>query len=183
MAAGIDPGADLERQVAIPLWADHIGVSPTTTSLIFGVSGAVETALFYPAGLAIDRLGRRWVAVVSMTLLGASLVVLPLTSSAITLGATAALMGLGNGLGSGINMTLAADASPAIGRAAFLSVFRLCADVGNGVGPIMVSAATLATTLGVAIAAAGATAGIAALLMARWIPRRAGPDALAAGVR
>jgi MFS family permease len=164
------------RQVALPLWADHIGLSPATTSIIFGLSALMETALFYPAGLAMDRLGRRLVVVGSMSLLAVALIVIPLTATAVALGGAAALMGLGNGLGSGINMTIGADASPAVGRAAFLGVFRLFGDVGNGTGPMLLSAVTAVSTLGAGIVAAGATAGVAAYLMSRWLPHRPRPD-------
>jgi hypothetical protein len=32
------------RQVVIPLWAAHIGLSPTTTSIIYGVAGGIDAA-------------------------------------------------------------------------------------------------------------------------------------------
>jgi len=38
------------RQVAIPLWAQHVGLDAATTSLVFGLSGAVDTLLFYHPG-------------------------------------------------------------------------------------------------------------------------------------
>jgi len=55
------------RQVVIPLWALHIGLDAQTTSVIFGLSGAVDMLLFYPAGKLMDRHGRRWAAVPAMT--------------------------------------------------------------------------------------------------------------------
>lgn len=163
--------ARASRQVAIPLWGEHLGLDPATVSLLFGVSGAMEMLIFYPAGYAMDRLGRRWIVVPSMVLLGLSLVLLPLTNGIGTYTAVALLMGFGNGLGSGIIMTIGSDVSPDVSRATFLGAWRLFADVGNGVGPVLVSAVTAAATLGAAIAAAGAVAFVAAALMARWVPR------------
>lgn len=163
--------ARASRQVAIPLWGEHIGLDPATVSLLFGVSGAMEMLIFYPAGYAMDRLGRRWIVVPSMVLLGLSLVLLPLTSGIGTYTAVALLMGFGNGLGSGIIMTIGSDVSPEASRATFLGAWRLFADVGNGVGPVLVSVVTAAATLGAAIATAGAVAFVAATLMARWVPR------------
>jgi MFS family permease len=113
------------RQVVIPLWALHIGLGAQTTSIIFGLSGAVDMLLFYPAGSVMDRLGRKWVAVPSMFVLGFAHLLLPLTHSTATLTAVALLMGVGNGLGAGVIMTLGADASPPVGRAQFLGAFRL----------------------------------------------------------
>ena len=94
------------RQVVIPLWALHIGLDAQTTSIIFGLSGAVDMLLFYPAGSVMDRLGRKWVAVPSMFVLGLAHLLLPLTHSTVTLTAVALLMGVGNGLGAGVIMTL-----------------------------------------------------------------------------
>lgn len=163
--------ARASRQVAIPLWGEHLGLDPATVSLLFGLSGAMEMLIFYPAGYAMDRLGRRWIVVPSMLLLGLSLVLLPLTGGVGTYTAVALLMGFGNGLGSGIIMTIGSDVSPDVSRATFLGAWRLFADVGNGVGPVLVSVVTAAATLGAAIATAGAVAFVAAALMARWVPR------------
>ncbi|WP_232828442.1 MFS transporter [Kribbella monticola] len=158
------------RQVVIPLWAEHIGLDPQTTSLIFGVSGAVDMLLFYPAGSVMDRFGRKWVAVPSMAVLGLAHLLLPLTHSAGALTAVALLMGIGNGLGAGVIMTLGADASPPIGRAQFLGAFRLFADTGNGAGPLLIAAVTALAGLAPAVLVMGLTGWAAATAMSRWIP-------------
>jgi MFS family permease len=158
------------RQVVIPLWAEHIGLDPQTTSLIFGVSGAVDMLLFYPAGSVMDRFGRKWVAVPSMFVLGLAHLLLPLTHSAGALTAVALLMGIGNGLGAGVIMTLGADASPPVGRAQFLGAFRLFADTGNGAGPLLIAAVTALAGLAPAVLVMGLTGWAAATAMSRWIP-------------
>jgi MFS family permease len=158
------------RQVVIPLWALHIGLDPQTTSIIFGLSGAVDMLLFYPAGSVMDRLGRKWVAVPSMFVLGSAHLLLPLTHTTATLTAVALLMGIGNGLGAGVIMTLGADASPPVGRAQFLGAFRLFADTGNGAGPLLLAGATALLGLGPAIVIMAGTGWAAATAMHRWIP-------------
>jgi MFS family permease len=158
------------RQVVIPLWAEHIGLDPQTTSLIFGVSGAIDMLLFYPAGSVMDRFGRKWVAVPSMAVLGLAHLLLPLTHSAGALTAVALLMGIGNGLGAGVIMTLGADASPPVGRAQFLGAFRLFADTGNGAGPLLIAAVTALAGLAPAVLVMGLTGWAAATAMSRWIP-------------
>jgi MFS family permease len=158
------------RQVVIPLWALHIGLDPQTTSIIFGLSGAVDMLLFYPAGSVMDRLGRKWVAVPSMFVLGLAHLVLPLTHTTVTLTLVALLMGIGNGLGAGVIMTLGADASPPVGRAQFLGAFRLFADTGNGAGPLLLAGATALLGLGPAIVIMAGTGWAAATAMHRWIP-------------
>src|SRR6202012_1277117 len=96
------------RQVVIPLWAAHIGLSPTANSIIYGIAGLIDVATFYPAGKVMDAYGRRWVAVPSAAVLGLSFILMPFTHAAVTLTLAAMIMGFGNGIGSGIVMTLSA---------------------------------------------------------------------------
>jgi MFS family permease len=158
------------RQAVIPLWAEHVGLDAASTSLVFGLSGAIDTLLFYPAGFVMDRFGRKWVAVPSMIILGIAHLLLPLADNIVLLAAVAMFMGLGNGLGSGIIMTLGADASPSIGRAQFLGAFRLCADAGNAAGPFLIAAVTTLSGLAPAILMMAAAGFAGAAALNRWIP-------------
>jgi MFS family permease len=67
------------RQALIPLWADHLGLAPSVASLIYGLAGGIDMLVFYPAGKVMDQKGRRWVAVPSMVIMGAALLLTPLT--------------------------------------------------------------------------------------------------------
>lgn len=161
------------RQSIIPLWAESVGVDAATTSLIFGVSAGVDMLLFYPGGAIMDRFGRVWVAVPSMIILGAGFILLPFTHDTLSIGLVAALMGLGNGISSGIVMTLGADASPPDARAQFLGGWRLFADLGNAGGPALI---TLITVFGPLAAASFGLAGLTlagSAWVARWVPRYA----------
>lgn len=160
------------RQVVIPLWAAHIGLSATTNSIIYGVAGAIDALTFYPAGKVMDTYGRRWVAVPCAAIMGISFVLMPLAHAALTLALTAMIMGFGNGIGSGIVMTLAADTSPAIGRPTFLGIWRELADAGSGVGPVVLSAVTTVAGLSLGIIASGFVGFAAAAAMWAWIPKQ-----------
>ena len=131
------------RTSLLPLWAENIGLSATDTSLVFGIAGALDMLLFYPAGAVMDRFGRAWIAVPTVVVLGLGMMALPLTHSMLTLTVVALVMALGNGIGSGIVMTLGADAAPADARPQFLGGWRLFADFGLSAGPLLVSAITL----------------------------------------
>jgi MFS family permease len=159
------------RQVVLPLWSEHLGLAPATTSVVFGLSGAVDMLLFYPAGRLMDRRGRLWVAVPSMLVLGAAIAVLPLTGSLASLAVVAMLMGFGNGIGSGILMTLGADVAPVEGRAQFLGVWRVFQDSGAAAGPLVVSAVAAAGSLAAGIVTMGAAGLVAAGALAVWVPR------------
>jgi MFS family permease len=179
------------RQVVLPLWAVHIGLSPEATSLVFGIAGAVDMALFYPSGKVMDRHGRLAVAVPSMLILGAAMAVLPLAGGLVGLVVVAMVMSFGNGIGSGIVMTLGADVAPADNRRRFLSMWRLMSDTGNALGPVVVAMVAGVWTLAAGIVAVGGVGLLAAGALVRWAPRyspfatrsmmRARRDAVGAG--
>ena len=128
--------------------------------------------IFYPAGKVMDLYGRRWVAVPCMLIMGVSLLLLPLTRDALSLLAVALLIGFGNGIGSGIVMTLGADFSPSPGRPQFLGIWRLLTDVGTMAGPGTVSAVTAAASLAGGIWTTGALGLVGAVVLWLWVPPR-----------
>lgn len=162
--------ARASRVVVVPLWAEHIGLDAAQTSLVFAAAALVEVVLFWPAGTVMDRHGRVWVAVPVALLLGGGLLVLPVTTTLAGVAVVALVMGVGNGIGSGIVMTLGADAAPVAGRAPFLGVWRLLSLVGtNGAALVVAAVAAVAS-----IAAASVVVGILTLVggawLARWLP-------------
>lgn len=159
------------RQVVIPLWADHLGIAASTTSLIYGLVAAIDMSVFYPAGTLMDRRGRLWVAVPSALLMGVALIGTSLSGEVIGFLLMAMLLGLGNGISSGIVMTLGADAAPAKGRTEFLGLWRLMSDLGSSLGPVVLSAVTAAVSLAVAVGTMGAFGLGAAAVFWRWLPR------------
>ena len=84
--------------------------------------------------------------------------------------AVAVVLGIGNGIGSGIMMTLGADAAPAEGRIRFFGIWRVLADSGNAAGPVVVSILATVATLAAGIVSVGAIGLLTALAMARWVP-------------
>jgi MFS family permease len=158
------------RQSIVPLWAQSIGLSAATTSVIFGISAGVDMLLFYPGGAIMDRFGRVYVAVPSMIVLGLGFLLLPLTSGATSVGLVAALMGLGNGISSGVILTLGADAAPSQDRAQFLGGWRVCSDLGNAAGPLVVSAVSALATLAAAAVTMGLLTWAGSAWLIKWVP-------------
>ncbi len=159
------------RQTVLPLWAEHIGLGPEKTSLIFGIASAVDMALFYPAGKVMDRHGRLAVALPSLSILGVAMMVLPLTSGEMMLALVAIIMSFGNGIGSGIMMTIGADVAPADNRTRFLSIWRVMSDSGNAAGPVVVSVVATVWTLAAGITVIGSAGLLATGALALWTPR------------
>lgn len=159
------------RIALIPLFAESIGLDAARTSLVVGIAGAVDMLLFYPAGGVMDRYGRMWVAVPSMVILAVGMALLPLAHDFGTLTAVAVVLGIGNGVGAGLVMTLGADASPVDARVQFLGGWRVMADLGNASGPALISVLTLVAPLAVAAVAMGGAALVGAGWLRLWVPR------------
>jgi MFS family permease len=163
------------RQVALPLWGQELGLSAAAISLIFGISGGVDMLLFYPAGKVMDRFGRMWVAIPSVSILGLSLILLPLATNAAWLMVIGLIMGVGNGMSSGLVMTLGADLAPPGQRPVFLGIWRVFSDSGNAAGPFVIAGVTAVVTLGVGIVAMGVVGLLGAGWLGYWIPLRVPP--------
>ena len=163
------------RQVVLPLWGLSLGLDASTIALVVGVSGAIDFALFYASGQVMDRFGRLWAAMPAMVLMGAGFLALSFThdidAAVLWFGMFAAVLGVGNGLSSGILLTLGADVAPKKDPAAFLGSWRTLTDAGGAVAPLLVSAITAVAALPIAAGAMGVIGLIGALGFVRWIPR------------
>jgi MFS family permease len=163
------------RQVVLPLWGFSIGLDAQTIALVVGVSGAIDFALFYASGQVMDRFGRLWAALPAMLLMGCGFIALAFTddldSSAMWFAMFAAVLGVGNGLSSGILLTLGADVAPRSDPAPFLGSWRTLTDAGGAVSPLLVSGITAISSLSIATGAVGVVGLLGALAFLRWVPR------------
>ncbi|WP_180993469.1 MFS transporter [Microbacterium testaceum] len=163
------------RQVVLPLWGVSLGLDAGTIAVVVGVSGAIDFALFYASGQVMDRFGRLWAALPAMVLMGAGFFALSFThelsSAAMWYAMFAAVLGVGNGLSSGILLTLGADVAPPTDPATFLGSWRTLTDAGGAVAPLIVSALTAVASLSVGVGAMGLVAVLGAAGFIRWVPR------------
>src|SRR5690606_16184793 len=112
------------RTSLLPLWAEHVGISASTTSLIFAVAGGVELLLVYPGGWIMDRYGRTVSAVPVAASAALACLLVPLTQGVVSVTVVMVLLAAGNGFGSGVVMTMGADTAPVQSRAQFLGGMR-----------------------------------------------------------
>jgi MFS family permease len=163
------------RQVVLPLWGVSIGLDAQTIALVVGISGAIDFALFYASGQVMDRYGRLWAALPAMLLMGAGFLALAFTHdldlAAMWFAMFAAVLGVGNGLSSGILLTLGADVAPKSDPAPFLGSWRTLSDAGGAVAPLLVSAIAAASSLAIATGAMGVLGLLGAVAFVRWVPR------------
>lgn len=160
------------KDAIIPLWCESLGIDAAATSLLYALSSGVDMLLFYAGGSLMDRYGRKSVAVPGTALMGLAFGVLPLTRSLLTVALMVSLLGLANGLMSGVVMTIGSDASPAEGRARFLSGWRFCSGSGQAVGPLIITGIAGLAGLGAAAIAIGAIGFAGAAWLWRWVPSR-----------
>ena len=146
------------RDVIIPLYAaDIIGLNVQEIGLIVSIAAAVDMTLFYPAGLLMDRRGRKFAILPCFSLQAIGMALIPLTGSYSGLLLVASLIAFGNGLGSGTMMTLGADLSPSESRGEFLGIWRLIGDLGSSGAPVVAGmVAEIVVLPAAALAMAGA---------------------------
>ncbi len=127
------------RLLIIPLYASQeLNLGPAQIGLVMTASSVLDVAMFVPAGILMDRFGRKTASVPSFAVMAIGTAMIPLSSSFITLMIVGLVIGAGNGLGSGAMMTLGADLAPKGATGEFLGIWRLIGDLGSFLGPIVV---------------------------------------------
>lgn len=136
------------RQLLIPLIGAHqVGLNAAEVGMVMSVSAVVDVSMFFPAGVIMDRYGRKWASVPCFAIMAIGIGAVPFTDSFATLMAAGVVIGLGNGLGSGSMMTLGADLAPEGATGEFLGIWRLIGDIGMVIGPLLVGAIAGALSL------------------------------------
>ncbi|WP_193104781.1 MFS transporter [Brachybacterium sp. FME24] len=183
VGVGITPVmmARVNRPVIVPLLGASLGLDSVWVSIVFGVSAAVEILLVIPAGTLMDRYGRVAVAVPCALLLGAGFLLLALLGTTlagqgpalalVALLVPSVLIALGNGLGSGIVMTLGIDVSPVHGRTRYLAWWNTMLGAGRLAAPLMVTGITVVAPIVVAGAVTGGLCLAGGAWLARALPR------------
>ena len=157
------------RTVMVPLVGSSLGLDTESIGLIVSVSAAVDVAMFYPAGLIMDRFGRRATAVPSSILFTAALALLAAADDYWSLLGVAVFLGFANGLSTGIVMTLGTDLAPPTQRAGFLGIWRLLTDFGTSAGPMVVGAIVTSAPLATAALSVGAIGAVGCLVVYRYV--------------
>lgn len=163
------------RSVLFPLWAVSIGMAEADTALIIGLATAIDFLLFFPSGQIMDKWGRLASIVPAMILMSLSLLVLSVThdvsNNVFWFIATAFAFAIGNGIGSGILLTLASDLANKKNPAPFLGAWRFITDSGAALAPMGIAALTAAVSLAVAAAATGFAGIVGVIMMLIYVPR------------
>lgn len=182
VALGVIPlvMARINRPVIVSLIGAGLGLDATQISIIFGISAILDIALVVPAGIVMDRFGRAAVAVPCALGIGAGFVLLAVLvptyaatsdrAAFLSLLLASLLIALGNGLGSGIVMTLGIDTSPVHGRTRYLSWWNTLIGGGRLIAPLTVTAVALVAPVAVSAAVLGGLCLISAAYLSRILP-------------
>jgi len=164
------------RQIIVPLYAANvIGLDVQAIGWIITLSAAIDMSLFYPAGLLMDRYGRKYAYVPSFIIQAVGMGMIPFSASFLGLLLATSVLGFGNGLGSGTMMTLGADLAPKGSVGEFLGVWRLIGDVGQSGGPIVVGNVADLLGLSAATFAAAVFGLLAAMTLGLLVPETLPP--------
>jgi MFS family permease len=130
----------------------------------------VGLALAYPAGVLVDRFGRKVVIVPSTIMSGISLLLFLVAPSYGWFLAGCIAWSIAVGVSGAAPAAYAADVAPAGMNAAAMSVYRMLSDLGYVVGPIALGAITDVFGSESALGGTAALLVAVALLFARWAP-------------
>ncbi len=122
----------------VPLLATvKLGLSAGQVGAGFAMSSLLGLMASYPAGALADRFGRKVVIVPATLLNGASMGVFALTPSLTGFMIACALWGVASAVSGAAPAAYAADTAPAGMNAIAMSSFRMLADLGYVIGPIV----------------------------------------------
>jgi MFS family permease len=156
----------------IPILArDRLALDPDRIGFGLALASVVGLALAYPAGVMVDRYGRKISIVPATIMSGLSLTLFLLAPTYGWFLAGCAAWSVAMGISGAAPAAYAADTAPPGMNAAALSSYRMLADLGYVVGPIALG---LVVDLAGADAALGGAAVLlvaVALLFARFAPR------------
>lgn len=175
MASAIISAGRTIRMIGLPLLAIQLGIDPATASLIFGVTGIIDFALFYASGLIMSRWGKFWSSVPTLLALGISYLFAFMVTDLNTFWILAAVTALANAASAGINMVLGADLAPDGARSEFLAAFRMLTSGGVVLAPLMITTLTALIALPAALAITGLLNFYGAFLFWKYLPIHA-PD-------
>ena len=126
----------------IPLLArDRLALSTARIGVGLALASVVGLALAYPAGVLVDRYGRKTVIVPSTVMAGVSLVLFVLAPSYAWFLVGCVAWSVASGVSGAAPATYAADVAPAGMNAAAISGYRMLSDLGYVIGPMALGTA------------------------------------------
>jgi MFS family permease len=134
-------GVRSSRNILLALIGKRLSLSDSDVSLASSISGALDVIGSYPAGVLMDRRGRGAAVAISFSIMALGFTLLAFSSIEYMFLLASLVIGLGNGFGSGVLITVGADIGSRmeISRGAiFLAIWQLIGDLGGAIFPIAI---------------------------------------------
>ena len=126
------------RVLMVPLFGLSLDLSVTEIAVISSVSYFCGAIMFPVSGFIMDRFGRKKNAFITTFIMAIGFLVMFFSTNFSSLLAAGVLIGFGNGLSSGLIMTLGGDLAPDDKRRGpFLGVYKLLNSTGQLIGPVI----------------------------------------------
>jgi MFS family permease len=142
------------------------GFTASELGFLMSLQGIFVIIMILPAGLIMDKLGRKWAMVPSTGIPAIAFALMPLADTRVEIGGLMVLLGLASGLSLGSVATSTYDVIPAHARGRLQALRRTTSEVGGIMGPLVGGRIALMANPGVPFLAAAPLLVIAALLLA-----------------
>jgi MFS family permease len=152
------------------LGRDRLALTTDRIGLGLALASVVGLVLAYPSGIFVDRFGRKVVIVPATVVSGISLVLFMIAPSYAWFLAGCVVWSVAVGISGAAPAAYAADVAPSGMNAAAMSAYRMFADLGYVIGPVVLGALTDLFGADTALATAALLLVVVAALFARFAP-------------
>jgi DHA1 family multidrug resistance protein-like MFS transporter len=155
----------------VPILAyTRLGLSPSQTGFGFALGSIAGLIVTYPAGVMVDRYGRKAVIVPATICAGLSTALFCIVPSYAWFLFACTFWGCTLSIGGAAPAAYAADCAPPGMNAAAMSTFRMLGDLGYTIGPVLLGILADRSSAETAVWVAGGGLVVTGLLFARWAP-------------
>jgi MFS family permease len=135
-------GIRSSRTILLPLVGKYLlSLKDNEVALAISLSGFLDVISSYPSGYIMDRKGRHVNALISFSIVAIGFVLLALSYDQISFFLASMIIGLGNGFGSGLLITIGGDISNKMGKekgVSFLAFWQFIGDSGSAAFPSLI---------------------------------------------
>jgi len=135
-------GIRSSRLILLPLIGkDLLNLSDSTVGIALSIAGALDVIGSYPAGIIMDKKGRSINGLISFGILTAGFISLALSFNYLSFYIASTIIGLGNGFGAGLLITVGSDIGFSLGKkegTVFLATWQFTGDAGSASFPTII---------------------------------------------
>ena len=155
----------------IPVYATlKLGLTPSQIGFGFALGSVLGLMATYPGGMLTDRFGRKSVIVPASLATGVSMALFCVAGSYGSFLLAVVVWGVASAMGAAAPASYAADCAPPRMNATAMSTYRMLADVGYVIGPLLLGGLADANGAESALWISAAMMVAVALIFARWAP-------------